>query len=1154
MWAMTPRRALPLLLAGLLAGGLAPAARAAQDDAVAYDAREQDPRDAPLPAGTQRERRELARELGRDGVIDIDPATGTPRVVVDLDGALTGPSEDGPAAAALAYVRANAAAFGLTDADLAGLRLRDRATNEDGLTVLRWIQVTDGIPAFDSGLKVAVDRAGRVVSVSGSPAHGLDVASADPGVTATAALDRVRRRFGGRDTRIADASGGARQATEFADGSRASLVAFAMAGADQLAWDVLAPSPVGLMHAVIDATSGRVLFHANLTDDATNADVFENHPGAAAPITVDLDPWLTDGTKLKGPNAHTFADLDDDNVADGPEEVTPGTFTFQDFNTGPVYCTSGFPCSWDSSDDGSWQTNLEQNANQVFYFVNVFHDHLKEAPIGFDADSGNFEGDDYVLAQSDDGAATDPGFVPGAPFMPDVDHTNNANMSTPPDGFSPTMQMYLFSNVDSTRFRDVNGGDSAAIVYHEYTHGLSNRLVTDAAGYGALDGAQSGAMGEAWSDWYAMDFLVREGIVTDNPGVDGDVDVGAYVDAVPHTIRYQGIDCAVDASAGECPAPDGDAGFGGFTYGDFGDVFSGPEVHADGEIWAQTLWDLRRALVAHFGGSDSSGSTEAERLITDGMRLSPPEPTFLDMRNAILAGATSDTLRDIVWQVFAARGMGFFAAATDASDTFPVEDFSLPPAAGGPTGTVTGRVYDAVSGLPRPATSVGFGGHTTFAGPFMTTTGGDGNYSLTGLPEGTYPQLFTTIADGFDAARVSDVPVDDAEPAVRDFAVRRDWAAFEGGGRVTVPANPNTTCGPFYAIDHSQAVGWSAENPDPEPDDPDNPGVSMVVELPQAITVTSFAIDPGATCGDGASATLKNYRLETSPTGEDGTWTIAKDARTSGGFTGGEAGTMVPIDPEPGSTENVKFVRLTLYEPQSECSGCSGEDWIDISELAVYGAPPNQLPSGTLAVTPSPAPVDATVTLDASGITDPDSLITGYRWDLDGNGTIDRTTTSPTTTSSYATAGSYTAAVTADDFRGGSFTAQRAFEVAATPVPPAPVPTPRAPAISLKGPRRPNAVTVTIVCQSACRGAASLRITAKQAKRLGLRKFTVGAKGLKLSAGRHVVRIPLTKPVLRKLRKKHTRFLRVRLALTLTDASGLKRKASGRPRVAISRK
>ena len=87
------------------------------------------------------------------------------------------------------------------------------------------------------------------------------------------------------------------------------------------------------------------------------------------------------------------------------------------------------------------------------------------------------------------------------------------------------MQMYLFSR---RPFPAVNGADDASVVYHEYTHGLSSRLVTDANGFQALNSAQAGAMGEAWSDWYAMDYLVEGGLAPDT-AADGDVILDRYV-------------------------------------------------------------------------------------------------------------------------------------------------------------------------------------------------------------------------------------------------------------------------------------------------------------------------------------------------------------------------------------------------------------------------------------------------------------------------------------------------------------------------------------------------------------------------------------------------------------------------------------------------
>ena len=64
-------------------------------------------------------------------------------------------------------------------------------------------------------------------------------------------------------------------------------------------------------------------------------------------------------------------------------------------------------------------------------------------------------------------------------------------------------------------------------------------------------------------------------------------------------------------------------------------------------------------------GSAAAASDVAEILVSDGMRVSPPEPSMLDMRNSILAADAADfggALHDLVWDVFRKRGMGYFAA------------------------------------------------------------------------------------------------------------------------------------------------------------------------------------------------------------------------------------------------------------------------------------------------------------------------------------------------------------------------------------------------------------------------------------------------------------------------------------------------------------
>src|SRR5207237_3028605 len=108
----------------------------------------------------------------------------------------------------------------------------------------------------------------------------------------------------------------------------------------------------------------------------------------------------------------------------------------QIFNPGVAGCGPSFPCTWDPGLSGSWAKNENQSGTQLFVLINLFHDHLQAAPIGFTRAAGNFEGDDPVRGEALDGAKT-------FQNMPDGAHIHNANFSTPLDGFSPRMQMIL---------------------------------------------------------------------------------------------------------------------------------------------------------------------------------------------------------------------------------------------------------------------------------------------------------------------------------------------------------------------------------------------------------------------------------------------------------------------------------------------------------------------------------------------------------------------------------------------------------------------------------------------------------------------------------------------------------------------------------------
>jgi extracellular elastinolytic metalloproteinase len=871
----------------------------------------------------------LRGSLGLHGVVDLDPLTGTPRVVARLDGFLTEPSGDDAVDVVLDYVRANEGVFKLDEDDLAGLRLVRDETDAFGVRHLLWAQEAGGIRAFDADLRASITGDGRIVNVLGSPIPDLtlpaDAASVGAAAAVTAALHEAGHPVAGAP-RVLAASQGAARATRFAGGHSATLVLVNTGRGVRLAWRVTADADADEVYtSLVDAESGDVLQSENKVDAADAlGEAWEYYPGAAGGGTAVLSNWTQKGwlpanmTVLNGPYARVFADLDDNDLATTGEEATELDSTW-DYNLneeqhadGLCAPNPGFPsiCTWDSTSTASWAPNQKQNSAQVFHFVNTFHDHLKNDP-DIAWTTRTFENVDKVVAHSDDGAGTGvPGLFLGD-LMPDPLHVNNANMFTPPDGQSPRMQMYLFTSTGGLGMGltpDVNGGDDAGVVYHEYAHGLSNRLITYADGWGALDAFQSGAMGEGWSDWYALDFLVGEGYAP-NTGAFGDVTLDRYLGNDQPSLRTEGLDCPVVAASAACPGGDDTGVHGGYTLGDLGRIWSGgAEVHADGEIWSQTLWDLRQAV----------GVGDARFLVTEAMRLSPRNPSFLDMRNAILQANEVGVLdgrtdqEATIWQVFAGRGMGYFAATEDADDTSPIESFALPPDPAGGVGSLAGTVTDADSGKPVAGARVQFAGL-----PLVDTTDALGRYAIANVPVGAYPQVVASKA-GFDRGVAANVDVVADTEAVADLQVRRDWAAYAGGGRIHSFTGPNFTsygCGPTHAIDQSTATGWSTAV-----------GVrSITVKLPSYVDVRSFAVDPGAVCGDPESASTRGYRIETSKTGTSGSWTVV----SAGSFGLGQAHqlNLVPI----AVRKAVRYVRFTVLSNHGHAN------YTDLAELAVYG-------------------------------------------------------------------------------------------------------------------------------------------------------------------------------------------------------------------------
>lgn len=937
---LTHRRPFKRLALGLLAVAAWPAgALAADPERDSFDAG--DDVTAEVPAAVEEARDDLRGDLGRQGLLSVDDSTGSIRFLAKLDGYLTGATSDAPAEAARDYITDQAEAFGVEPADVGDLRVAGTETAE-GIDSVEFTQRVDGVPVIDSSLVAHVDPDGRLLAVTGGLVPNAQLNTTTPDVPRSDALEAASE--GVANPGAADSS---------------SLVAYGTDTDLRLAWRVLVvASSTGVYDTLVDARTGDVVRRSNLVKFAT-APVFENYPGAAAGGTQGVRSfgagWLDPPTptRLRGPNVHAFVDREDEvpgdsltNPVQEPSQSpeTPPTsgdnfnYPFDEFAPSPgpddYGCAPSARCSWDpkltpsgSPPLGDWAPDGNQAATQLFYYANLFHDHLRDAAgIGFGPSSGSFEGDnDRVIAQAQDGAASLGG-------QPDLDHVNNANMLVLPDGQHGYMQMYLWDPVADPGVRPVHGGDDAGLVFHEYTHGMNNRLVTDAAGFGALNGAQAGAIDEGTSDWYALDYLVERGLVAD--GGAPDLTVARYAVRRATGIRNQATDCLPGPSSTMCPTVSAGAGPGGFTYGDFGKVRGNPEVHDDGEIWTQALWQLRkRLLVAH----PADGIERARRLVTGALRLVPPNPSFLDMRNAILLadGLAAGNDRPLIWDVFADRGMGYAASTRGTHDVASVQDFTEPPTGASSVGTMTGTVRDQDSGAPLANALVAFSGHDSGLGEDLSDhTAADGSYRITNVPARTWDYVAVAPATGYDRVLTEDVAVaGGGATTVRNFSVRRNWALRSGGAAIQSATPPDFSsfgCGPSSAIDGTRSSGWSTTT---------GGARDLTVRLPQAITLGEVRIDPSAICGDEAVAALGRYEVYASP--DAVVWT--RVAAGAFGTANRGSANAVALASRPAGT---RYVRLRALGSQGD------PQFMDVAELQVYAGTPVVIPPPP----PPPAP------------------------------------------------------------------------------------------------------------------------------------------------------------------------------------------------------
>ncbi|WP_327087638.1 M36 family metallopeptidase [Nonomuraea sp. NBC_01738] len=257
----------------------------------------------------------------------------------------------------------------------------------------------------------------------------------------------------------------------------------------------------------------------------------------------------------------------------------------------------------------------------------------------------------------------------------DLATRDNANQITGPDGVAPITNMYMWQPIAGAFYSPCVDGDyDMSVIGHEYTHAITNRMV--GGPNAGLSGAQAGAMGESMSDLFAMEYLYENGF---RPSGDTPYVAGGYATGD----KQRGIR---NYDMSKSP----------LNYSDVAYDLVGQQVHADGEIWSATQYDVRGAFLKRYG----EGSARTQRDCAEGRKSVDKCPgnrrwvqlhfdaflltavgtlSMIDMRDAMLA---ADRIRfggknqDIMWNAFAEHGMGEGASSTNQNDADPVPSFS----------------------------------------------------------------------------------------------------------------------------------------------------------------------------------------------------------------------------------------------------------------------------------------------------------------------------------------------------------------------------------------------------------------------------------------------------------------------------------------------
>ena len=563
--------------------------------------------------------------------------------------------------------------------DLSSVYLaKQYTTAHNGVTHLVYKQRFQGFDVYNGGWIANIGPDGRVLNTGGNlfgAPQLIDlVTQIPPVIAAQTAMHDVnpRQKPNLKALAVTDSEAKHNLVRYEADGEpdpvEGRMVWYAHRGNLLLAWmfNVLAEDGVSAYNVFVEASTGAVISKQATTffQAAPKGLIFDKgspqpnpNPGTrltSAPPLVDRVLLPLTGDPVASPQGWVI-----NNETAGYNAIVGENVLGQALLANPrtTFAPNGdfsFPLTLGPTAPSPVVFSDAANVN-LFYWLNLAHDMFSR--YGFDEAAGNFQRSNYgrggaegdaMLGYTHYGAA--------ATFGPAL---NNAFFTARSvvDGSPSMIAMYIGTTGAAGFLTDA--AYTALVSVHEYTHGVSLRLLPD--GYGSL---QTAAMGEAWSDFFALEFTIPEGSPAD--GVYPMDEYWLQNWGVGIRTRPYSTDMTVNP----------------LTFADYAHVlFFGEEVHADGEIWVEALWDARANLIKQFG--EAEGRRRIRQLVIDGLKLAPPSPSMVDARDAILLADQVDyngASQTQLWNAFAKRGLGALAHSDGGDTVHVIPSFDVPSA------------------------------------------------------------------------------------------------------------------------------------------------------------------------------------------------------------------------------------------------------------------------------------------------------------------------------------------------------------------------------------------------------------------------------------------------------------------------------------------